>query len=590
MSDASDTLSALNGDMSTPLDKATKPKPATGGGGYLSDMKEAANLKRENADKNLADVKAEAARYNKEIDTLGPPPALHVEKWTQKPPENDPVKSFGSWASAVGVLGSLLTRRPLASALNASAAAMNAYRQNDLAAYKDAKDAWKENTELAMKQSEYELKVYDDIYKRAGLSHNERMAEISAAAAANDDKAMAYMLDAKGEQGYQEMMQSRQNMAKTAQEMSHNAGVYAEEKLKTLQDHATDKAYIEGKMQEWAKENPGVKVNPQDPRVQQKLLEWGHDARMTREAKDIATLAGAKGEGSEALYQSPDGRMYRVSKAGNVQRKDGDTWVNEQNLPTDAKKLGSATPKTEALTTEAMQTQYDIFKTTGRAPTFGYGQAGQAARVAYMNALPAMMKKDGFTAEEIATKQAEFQGEKAAMRTLGNRETNIFIAAAEADRLAPVALAASEAVSRSGIHDLNILEQKIQRGTASEDMRRFDMANTALVTAYSQVMSRGGVPTDASREHANSILGTAFSKGDYGAAVDQLKTEISAAEKAPGDIRQMFEKEWGGKTGGEPGKTETPKYSVGQIVDHGGKKYRVTGGDMNDPDVEPVQP
>jgi len=589
MADASDTLSALNGDMSTPLDKATKPKPATGVGGYLADVNEAAAKQRSGAQKELADTKAESARYNKEIDALGPPPALNVEKWTQKPPENDPVKSFGSWASAVGVLGSLLTRRPLASALNASAAAMNAQRSNDLAAYKEAKDAWKENTELAMKQSEYELKVYDDIYKRAGLSHNERMAEISAAAAANKDEAMSYMLQAKGIEGFQSLQESRQNMAAKAQDMYQKGVAFADENEKRLETHAAVKQYVEGKAQEWMAAHPGVKPNPNDPQVKQQLLAWAHEGQTAVQARDTAMIAGAKGEGAEALYQSPDGKMYRVSKAGNVQRKDGDTWVNEQTLPTDAKKLGSATPKTEALTPEAMQTQYDIFKTTGRAPTFGYGQAGQAARVAYMNALPAMMKKDGFTAEEIATKQAEFQGEKAAMRTLGNRETNIFIAAAEADRLAPVALAASEAVSRSGVHDLNILEQRIQRGTASEDMRRFDMANTALVTAYSQVMSRGGVPTDASREHANSILGTAFSKGDYGAAVDQLKTEISAAEKAPGDIRQMFEKEWGGKTGGDPGKTETPKYSVGQIVDHGGKKYRVIGGDLNDPDVELVQ-
>ena len=556
MSDVSDTLSALNGDMSTPLDKATKPKPATGGGGYLADMKEAANLKRENADKNLADVKAEAARYNKEMDTLGPPPALHVEKWTQKPPENDPVKSFGSWASAVGVLGSLLTRRPLASALNASAAAMNAYRQNDLAAYKDAKDAWKENTELAMKQSEYELKVYDDIYKRAGLSHNERMAEISAAAAANDDKAMAYMLEAKGEQGYQEIMQSRQNMAKTAQEMSHNAGVYAEEKLKTLQDHATDKAYVEGKMQEWAKENPGVKVNPQDPRVQQKLLEWGHDARMTREAKDIATLAGAKGEGSAALYETPDGTMYRVSKQGNVQRKDGDTWINEQSLPVGAKKPGSVVAE---LTPEAIENAFDMYMSTGRPPSF----IGDAERVAYMNAVPDIMKKRDFTPDEIATKIAEFEGKKASERTLGTRETNIFIAANAAKKLIPQALETSDALYRSGWHDFTIIQQKIQRGTESPEMRRFDLANTALVTEYSQVMSRGGIATDASREHANSVLGTAFSQGDYRAAVDQLQKEIDAASSSPNDIKRKFEQEWSGKTGGEPpsGSAGSPDFS-----------------------------
>lgn len=31
------------------------------------------------------------------------------------------------------------------------------------------------------------------------------------------------------------------------------------------------------------------------------------------------------------------------------------------------------------------------------------------------------------------------------------------------------------------------------------------------------------------------------------------------------------------------------KYSMGQIIEHGGKKYRVTGGDLNDPEVELVQ-
>lgn len=30
-------------------------------------------------------------------------------------------------------------------------------------------------------------------------------------------------------------------------------------------------------------------------------------------------------------------------------------------------------------------------------------------------------------------------------------------------------------------------------------------------------------------------------------------------------------------------------YKVGDVIDHGGKRYRVTGGDPNDPDVEPIQ-
>ncbi len=34
---------------------------------------------------------------------------------------------------------------------------------------------------------------------------------------------------------------------------------------------------------------------------------------------------------------------------------------------------------------------------------------------------------------------------------------------------------------------------------------------------------------------------------------------------------------------------EKGKYSVGQVIEHGGKRYRVTGGDLNDPDVELVE-
>lgn len=285
MSDAGDILSTLKGDMSASLDRATKPK-ASGVGVYLADVNAAASKQREGAQKQIADTKAESARYDKEVSALGPPPALHAEKWTQAPPENDPLKSFGSWASAVGVLGSLLTRRPLSSALNASAAAMNAQRSNDLAAYKEAHAAWKENTELAMKQSEYELKVYDDIYKRAGLSHNEKMAEISAAAAANKDEAMSYMLQAKGIEGAQSLQESRQNMQLKSAEIKNAVSDLAEKTEQRMETNAAVQQYVEGKAREWMAAHPDAKPNPNDPQVKQQLLAWAKEGRRLEESKD----------------------------------------------------------------------------------------------------------------------------------------------------------------------------------------------------------------------------------------------------------------------------------------------------------------
>jgi len=74
-------------------------------------------------------------------------------KWTFKPPEFDAMKAFGSTASVLGILMGALTRGGITASLNASASAMTAIRQNDLMAYKEAKDTWEKNTELAIKNA-----------------------------------------------------------------------------------------------------------------------------------------------------------------------------------------------------------------------------------------------------------------------------------------------------------------------------------------------------------------------------------------------------------------------------------------------------
>lgn len=74
-------------------------------------------------------------------------------KWTFKPPEFDAMKAFGSTASVLGILMGALTRGGITASLNASASAMTAIRQNDLMAYKEAKDTWEKNTELTIKNA-----------------------------------------------------------------------------------------------------------------------------------------------------------------------------------------------------------------------------------------------------------------------------------------------------------------------------------------------------------------------------------------------------------------------------------------------------
>lgn len=57
------------------------------------------------------------------------------------------------------------------------------------------------------------------------------------------------------------------------------------------------------------------------------------------------------------------------------------------------------------------------------------------------------------------------------------------------------------------------------------------------------------------------------------------------------DLAEAYQAILSGASGAaqQGGGTATGGYQVGQVIEHGGKRYRVTGGDPNDPDVEEVR-
>ena len=109
--------------------------------------------------------------------------------------------------------------------------------------------------------------------------------------------------------------------------------------------------------------------------------------------------------------------------------------------------------------------------------------------------------------------------------------------------------------------------------TNDPDLREFAMANTALVNAYGQVMSRGGVATVNDKKHAEDLLSTAFDQPSYARAVAQLQREIVAAQRAPGKVRKEMSANISGRDGGHT-ETTTGGPAVG-TVENG---YRFKGG------------
>jgi hypothetical protein len=131
---------------------------------------------------------AERAQFDKDNPL---PKAAKLEPWTQKLPEPDPAKSFGSWASVFGVLAGSLSRQPLTAALNASGMAMQAMRANDIKAYEDAKQTWKDNLDITLKNSEQEYKAYEAAFKKRQSNWAEGDADFRTAAAAAHNVAAA---------------------------------------------------------------------------------------------------------------------------------------------------------------------------------------------------------------------------------------------------------------------------------------------------------------------------------------------------------------------------------------------------------------
>lgn len=167
----------------------------------------------------------------------------------------------------------------------------------------------------------------------------------------------------------------------------------------------------------------------------------------------------------------------------------------------------------------------------------GYGAIAQQNKAKLQQAIQKKLSEQGLTGGDLAAKTAEFMGTQAGERTLGTRSANIGMGIAEMQKFVPMAVQLSNQVDRTQFPTMNAAMQAANKGTGGEAIVRFIAANNAIINAYSQIVTRGGQPTDMARGLAQEVLSTAYSKGQYAAAADQLMKEAAAAQQAPGAVR-----------------------------------------------------
>jgi hypothetical protein len=160
---------------------------------------------------DMSKITAQLNAMQEKMPKLTPPPTQQTV---------DPLKSFGSAATMIAVLGSLLTRAPLTSALNSAAAAMNSIQNKNMQDYQIHYNNWKQNTDFAIQQSQMLEQQYQDILGTAKLTNEQKTAQASMLATISQDQAMNAHLKNSDLQGAERLSIAR---AKAGSDMAVNA-------------------------------------------------------------------------------------------------------------------------------------------------------------------------------------------------------------------------------------------------------------------------------------------------------------------------------------------------------------------------------
>lgn len=426
------------------------------------------------------------------------PPKLDLPPPPQ-PKQTSALEAWGSAAMVLATVGSLLTRTPLTTAMNAAAGAMKAFKENDLETANQQFAQWKAGTELAIKQQTFQMEAYKAALSKASTDSRTALAEFTARARAFGDETAAMAAQTRGIQGAEHVMIDRERL-----NMQMETSLPKVIESKNLMMAMKDPTYL---AQIAAAKTPKEKAE-----ITSRLME---DV-----APDLAQTSGV---------------------------------VSDDRLRTMAEQYVAG----------------DHSVTTG----LGYGKAGSATRVRLQNMIGTVMQEQGMSGTDAAAAKAEFAGMMAAERTLGTTLSRIGLGAAEIQTLEPQVIQASEDLKRTNYPSINALIQASQKETGNTKLRSLAVRLQGLKSAFSQVLTRGGVPTDAARSSTDELFSTSDPDAVLQSALVAMNAETGAIEKAPGIVRSRLRQ---GLQGGN--KSAAP--GVGTVEDG----HRFKGGDPGRPE------
>lgn len=167
-------------------------------------------------------------------------------------------------------------------------------------------------------------------------------------------------------------------------------------------------------------------------------------------------------------------------------------------------------------------------------------QAGQLVQ-AVQQRVAEIAHQNGMNPKDILANQANFQGQTAEQRTLGNQNARITAAATEAKGAAQLALNSMDALARTDFVPFNKLMQAYQAGTSDPNLKRAALALMTLKNTYARAINPNGTPHQGDKEHFDQIMSTADGPAAFHAAIEQIMREVNLAQQSPAKASKILE-------------------------------------------------
>lgn len=175
------------------------------------------------------------------------------------------------------------------------------------------------------------------------------------------------------------------------------------------------------------------------------------------------------------------------------------------------------------------------------------------AKLVIMDAIRTEAGKQGLSPEAVNARIAEFQGTKAASRTVGTRAAGIAMAAEEAQQAIQIVRDTSANFQRTNFVPWNYALKAYDTNTGRPEIVEFGAAINALVNTYARALSPTGVPTVSDKEHARQVLSTIQSPAQVEGALNVINRELEIARRAPKAVREQIRSDQTGATGTRKG-------------------------------------